>query len=280
MKPRLDKVKLSSDWVFVGVGRSRGRDLLNPNERCDSRCTSTIRSFSMNEIFTLSPSDAAFLWRECPRCFWLKGRHGIQQPRMPFPSVFTTIDSEMKNRLDSVPISEFVSGAPESRVHNHDGRVLSQVYQSKFGTKLQIKGVYDTVLELGQGGYCLVDLKTIKPTPKLAATYSLQLHSYMFALENPAIEEDRLAPVSRLGLITFGPNRFTSRSDGASALVGQNHWLEVERSDESFFGFLDQVAELLDSDTPPGSGKYCSTCQYLERIGRFESEQSRFKTAV
>lgn len=105
-------------------------------------------------------------------------------------------------------------------------------------------------------------------------------HEYAWSIERPAIEENRLAPVSRLGLIAFGPERFTSRGDGGSALVGQNHWIEVEKNEGSFLKFLDQVAELLASDTPPGSGKYCPTCQYLERIDRFESEQSRFNIAV
>jgi len=197
------------------------------------------------------------------------------------PTVFNVIDGSMKRRLNEVPISEFVSGAPESRVYRHDGRVLSSVYHSRAdGPGIQIKGIYDTVLELNDGGFALVDLKTIKVSPKLASTYSLQLHAYAFAMENPFIEENRLVPVSKLGLITFGPERFTSRGDGCSALVGQNHWVEVEKNEESFLKFLDRVADLLDSDTPPGSGKYCSTCQYLERIGRFESEQSRFKTAV
>ncbi len=231
-------------------------------------------------VYTLSPSDFAFLLRDCPRCFWLKVKHGVMQPRRPMPSVFNVIDGSMKRRLNEVPITKFVSGAPASRVHNHDGRVLSAVYQSSFGVGLIIKGIYDTVLELADGGFALVDLKTIKVSPKLASNYEMQLHSYSWALENPSVEENRLFPVSRLGLIAFAPCKFTTRSDGASALIGQNHWVEVERNDDAFFAFLDQVAEVLASDTPPASGRFCPTCQYMERIARFECEDDRFKVAV
>ena len=129
-------------------------------------------------IYTLSPSVFAFLLKDCKRCFWLKVKHGIQQPRSPMPSVFNVIDGSMKRRLNAVPISEFVSGAPESKVFNHDGRVCSKVYESRVGVGLTIKGIYDTVLELAEGNFALVDLKTIKASPKLASTYSTQLHAY------------------------------------------------------------------------------------------------------
>jgi hypothetical protein len=71
----------------------------------------------------------------------LKVKNGIQQPRSPMPSVFNVIDSSMKRTLNEVPIDQFVSGGPVTRVHNHDGRVLSQVYWSKSGIGLTVKGI-------------------------------------------------------------------------------------------------------------------------------------------
>ncbi|MFX5747681.1 hypothetical protein ABTE19_22410, partial [Acinetobacter baumannii] len=70
------------------------------------------------------------------------------------------------------------------------------------------------MLQLESGGFVVVDLKTIKASPNLAATYANQLHAYAFALENPEIPANRLFPVERLGLITFEPERFTTRDDG------------------------------------------------------------------
>lgn len=230
--------------------------------------------------YTLSPSDFAFLCKDCPRCFWLKVKHGVAQPRSPMPSVFNVIDGSMKRRLNEVPISEFVNGVPESKVFNHDGRVCSKVYESRVGVGLTIKGIYDTVLELADGNFALVDLKTIKASPKLASTYSMQLHGYAWAMENPSIEENKLFPVSQLGLITFEPGRFTSRSDGSSALVGKNTWVPVERNDDQFLSFLNNIAEVLASETMPPSGRFCSACQYLERISKFNNDDSRFKMAV
>ena len=40
----------------------------------------------------LSPSDFAFLWEECKRCFYLKVARGFYRPRTPFPGIFSVID--------------------------------------------------------------------------------------------------------------------------------------------------------------------------------------------
>ena len=45
---------------------------------------------------SLAPSDFAFLWDECPRCFYLKVVRKERRPHMPFPKVFGTIDRAMK----------------------------------------------------------------------------------------------------------------------------------------------------------------------------------------
>jgi hypothetical protein len=57
---------------------------------------------------SLAPSDFAFLWDECPRCFYLKVVRREGRPRTPFPKVFGTIDRAMKShylgqRTDTLP---------------------------------------------------------------------------------------------------------------------------------------------------------------------------------
>jgi len=216
------------------------------------------------KVYTLSPSDFAFLWQECRRCFYRKVVQRTYRPRSPMPRVFNTIDSKMKDRLGDAPLHEFVCGAPEARVHSFDGRVLSEVYRSRSGGPgIRIKGIYDTVLSLRTGAFGIVDLKTSDVCPKLAETYGRQLHGYAFALEHPESKLNRLAPIERLGLIAFEPTRFASRSDGTAALVGRNVWVEIARHDNAFFTYLDEVAMLLDSEVLPAPGENCSYCRFL-----------------
>ena len=47
----------------------------------------------------LSPSDFAFLWEECRRCFYLKVVSDFKRPSTPMPKIFTTIDQLMKQRF-------------------------------------------------------------------------------------------------------------------------------------------------------------------------------------
>jgi len=53
-----------------------------------------------DKIWKLSPSDFAFLWRECKRCFYLKIVRGFNRPSLPFPKIFTIIASMEKDFFD------------------------------------------------------------------------------------------------------------------------------------------------------------------------------------
>ena len=44
----------------------------------------------------LSPSDFAFLWEECKRCFYLKVVKEFYRPRSLMPKIFNVIDAQMK----------------------------------------------------------------------------------------------------------------------------------------------------------------------------------------
>lgn len=56
-------------------------------------------SSSRSRTFRLAPSDFAFLWGECKRCFYLKAHGQLYRPRAPFPTIFGTIDLEMKRHF-------------------------------------------------------------------------------------------------------------------------------------------------------------------------------------
>ena len=53
----------------------------------------------LGKNWTLSPSNFAFLWEECKRCFYLKIVSGVRRPGGPMPKIFTIIDAQMKGRF-------------------------------------------------------------------------------------------------------------------------------------------------------------------------------------
>jgi hypothetical protein len=56
----------------------------------------------------LAPSDFAFLWEECRRCFYLKAHKKLYRPRAPFPSIFSTIDLEMKRHMRGLRTTDVI----------------------------------------------------------------------------------------------------------------------------------------------------------------------------
>jgi hypothetical protein len=47
--------------------------------------------------YRLSPSDLTFLYDSCKHCFVLKVKHGISQPSIPLPGVFSVISALQKD---------------------------------------------------------------------------------------------------------------------------------------------------------------------------------------
>lgn len=58
--------------------------------------------------FRLAPSDFAFLWEECKRCFYLKAHGKLYRPRAPFPSIFGTIDGAMKHHFRGLTTTDLL----------------------------------------------------------------------------------------------------------------------------------------------------------------------------
>ncbi len=75
--------------------------------------------------WALAPSDFAFLWDDCPRCFYRKVALGKLRPRAPFPSVFGRIDRAMKDHYLSERTERIVTGMPEGVISSGDRWVES-----------------------------------------------------------------------------------------------------------------------------------------------------------
>lgn len=67
---------------------------------------------SKSQTFRLAPSDFAFLWEECKRCFYLKAHGQLYRPRAPFPSIFGTIDVAMKRHFQGLRTTTILPDMP------------------------------------------------------------------------------------------------------------------------------------------------------------------------
>lgn len=212
----------------------------------------------------LSPSDFAFLWEECKRCFYLKVAKGFDRPSQPFPRIFNVIDGQMKQWFEGKRAETMAPGVPAGVVQFGDGWVQSVPLSfSGHDSTCFIRGIFDTVIALDNGGYAVIDFKTTDVRSDNVAKYSRQLHAYALALEQAAPGETALSPVKSLGLLVFAPNAFAQ--DGSSAsLQGTLSWKEIPRNDEQFRSFLGEVLSVLEQPAPPDAAPKCALCKYRD----------------
>jgi hypothetical protein len=154
-----------------------------------------------SRCWKLNPSDLAFLWEECPRCFYLEVVRGF--PRPATPKVFTPIDEQMRACCEGRRTETLAPDMPGGVFEVGERRVASQpidVYLPDAVHRCLISGGFDTVVRLDDGGYAVVDFKTSKRRrTDHVPLYARQLHAYAYALEHPAPGALALGPVTRPG---------------------------------------------------------------------------------
>jgi len=217
--------------------------------------------------YRLSPSDLTFLYDGCKHCFVLKVKHGIAQPSIPLPGVFSTIAALQKDHYSGRRTEEFCPQLPPGTITYGEQRVRSApIAFHGLASTCHLAGRFDIVASLDDGSYAVLDFKTGSPSEDKAAMYGRQLHAYALALETPAPGELHLAPITRLGLLYFTPDQCQYIGGSRQSLAGPLTWVEVERDDAQFRSFLSGVVSLLDGPMPPTDTGACDWCRYRSRI--------------
>lgn len=223
----------------------------------------------MSKSWKLSPSDFAFLWEECPRCFYLKVVMGFYRPRPIMPKIFTQIDLEMKGFYTGRRTESIAPGMPPGVVSHDERWVQSRPIDfPEHSASCFIRGKFDTIVRFDDGGYGVVDFKTSRRKAEHVPLYSRQLHAYAYALENAAAGEFSLSPVKRLGLLVFEPEIYTQGKTGRVGFAGRMDWIEIPQNDAEFKAFLGDVMNVLASPEPPPPGVECAWCRYREESRR------------
>lgn len=213
----------------------------------------------------LSPSDFAFLWEECKRCFYLKVVKGFFRPRPIMPKIFSVIDSQMKVCFEGQRIETIVRGMHSGIVQDADEWVESQPIKfPDIQSSCYIRGKFDTIVRFDDHTYGVIDFKTAEATEDHIGLYSRQLHAYAYALENSAHGNFSCSPVNTLGLIVYEPKEFSCKSLKSVSLNGTLKWLEIPRNDKAFLEFLHALLTLLEQPEPPEPSSTCEWCKYRD----------------
>ena len=217
----------------------------------------------------LSPSDFAFLWEECRRCFYLKVAQDFKRPSTPMPKIFTTIDQLMKQRFVGRRTDEVVAGLPGGVFEYGEHWVESLLLAVPgHAASCFIRGKFDTVIRFDDGGFGVVDFKTSARNSEHIPLYARQLHAYACALEQAAPGRLALSPVRRLGLLVYEPDAFEHQTAGADRLSGTLSWIEIPRENGGFMDFLGEVLEVLEQPVPPAGSASCPWCAHRDTARR------------
>lgn len=212
----------------------------------------------------LNPSDFAFLWEECKRCFYLKVREGFRRPSGPMPKIFTTIDSEMKNCFTGKRTEEIMPFLPPGVVDTSVSWVQSKPLPIKgHNSTVVIRGKIDTLVRFDDNSYGVIDFKTSSKSADQVPLYGRQLHAYATALEQAAQGHVNLSPIRKLGLLVYEPQKFSQVAVTEASLTGALSWLPIERDSDKFFSFLRKILEVLELSKPPVA-EDCAWCRYRE----------------
>lgn len=213
--------------------------------------------------FELSPSDFAFLWQECKRCFYLKVTLGFGRPRMAFPQIFGAIDRAMTACYNGRPTRAIAASMPGGTIRSGQKWVHSRPIE--LGVEdctCSISGRLDSLLELDDGTWGVIDFKTSRVSGPHIPMYSRQLHAYAYALENPASGRSGLEPITKLGLLVYEPSTFEHTINQAANLAGEVRYIDIPRNDTAFLDFLRQVLAVLSQPAPPEPAPDCPWCAY------------------
>lgn len=219
---------------------------------------------SETPVFTVTATSLTFLWDSCRRCFWLTHRAKFKRPSGAFPRVFSLIDAAMKDYFADKRTEEFAgSSLPSGRIAFGGRRVKSAgIVLDGHAGMLVISGAIDSALNFDEGGFGIVDYKVTTPKPEHVPFYWRQLNAYALASEHPARGSLRLEPVSHLGLLCLEPVGM-SGTGRELALECDATFHEVERDDDAFEAFLEQVLTLLEQESPPEPASDCDYCRYI-----------------
>lgn len=228
--------------------------------------------------FKLSPSMLTFLWDGCKRCFWLKARHGMHQPWMPFPSVFNRYHDLVQRYFLGRSPSTLHASLPPGQCLSRETWVQSVPLDLPGApAPVYFKGRVDHLMRFDDGTWGLIDYKTTEIDQRKARKYARQLHAYAWALEKAAPGEVCLAPVTRMGLLCLEPSTLLTFTRGETATVElRPAWIEIDRDDAAFERFLSRVVQVIADQHPPKPSTGCSCCKYFRQRAHLENQLAEY----
>lgn len=213
----------------------------------------------------------------CERCFWI--RQKIGEPPMPFPGIFSSIDSYSKRVLQAfleqhqrIPhwFEQFgLQGHPLKSPHFMWFKIPVRDGQ------LILRGVPDEILLTPNGTLAIIDYKTarFKEEDSLRPLYEVQLNVYARIAET--LQESKPdypfpCTVETLGLIYYDPITEVDSIDKIHAegflMEFRACWSPVNRCEKLMDELIEHAWSILSRPAPPPAHPNCKVCEVYRVI--------------
>jgi len=226
----------------------------------------------MVEKIKLSPTTGLNLFKECPRCFWLRYREGVHRPETIFPSLPGGMDRIIKDYFDSFRAKNEMPPEIKGKVEGilvPDQDLINQWRNWRRGLQFDdpkleatLTGALDDCLLDGEY-YIPIDAKTRGAAPKEGQSehyYQTQLDCYSFLLSNNGYKTRDYAY-----LVYYYPNSFTENH-----LVKFNtEVVKVETSTERAYKTFSDAVNCLKGPIPE-SHTECGFCAWYADLLEYD----------
>ena len=202
---------------------------------------------------------------QCPRCFWMLRKHGIDPPKGYPLALNTAMDKLLKEEFDAYR----AEGKPHPILAEHgvdakpfaDFDLLQEWRNNRQGirwadpiTGCTLFGAVDDILEMSDGALSVLDYKSSGAAQiKVYESYRLQLDTYMFLLEQNGY---KVAPQAYLAFFV------AVKDDGFRGRLPFKGTVVAVPSETARVGELFREALILaEADEAPPPGEGCEPCR-------------------
>ena len=218
-----------------------------------------------NNIFNYSPSEFAFAFENCKKCYYDKKINGIELKTF-FPPVFNKLDGLQKKFYHGKSSKIVTDELEEGEIISDYNKMLkSEVLHDLNDRPFTMTGKIDGYIK-HKDSFTIVDFKTTNINEKKIDTYATQLQSYALMMERPKEGSLKLTPIKRLGLFCFDPNEITESNGNNCNMQWNTKWFEIPRDDKDLIGFITKVQDVLYEDKSPPSSENCNVCKFKKEI--------------
>ena len=217
----------------------------------------------MTEYFNYSPSEFAFGFEGCQRCYYDKKVNGIEL-KVPFPGIFSKFDSLQKKYYHEKSSKLLSESLDEGEIIGDFNKMLkSEILYDLKDRPFTMSGKIDGYIK-HKDSFTIVDFKTTKINENKIDAYATQLQSYALMMEKPKEGSLKLIPIKRLGIFCFEPEDISKADDKDCNIRMKTQWFEIPRDDKDLLGYITKIQDVLYSENKPESSSNCGVCNYLK----------------